>query len=81
MLFLYFCSSFFKFFFWIFVIFIIIVFFLEFFGLFVLFLKLLRLLLNFFKVTTGHKKWPKIGQNSIISRKSPRSKAKALHRS
>ena len=28
------------------------------------FSKLLRLLLNVTKVTTGHQKWPKMGQNS-----------------
>ena len=42
-------------------------FFLDFFGLFRFFLKLLRLLLKDTKVNNGHKKWPKIVQNSIIS--------------
>ena len=36
-------------------------------GLFGFFLKLLRLLLKVTKVTTGHQKWPKIGQNSTIT--------------
>ena len=31
------------------------------------FSKVLCLLLKFTKVTTGHQKWPKMGQNSIIS--------------
>ena len=35
--------------------------------LFGFFLKLLRLLLKVTTVTTGHKKLPKIGQNSIIN--------------
>ena len=43
----------------------------DFFKLFSFFLgflsKLLRLLLNVTKVTTGHQKSPKMGQNSIIS--------------
>ena len=40
--------------------------FLIFFELFGFFLKSLRLLLKVNKVTTGHQKWPKIGQNRII---------------
>ena len=39
-------------------------FFCFFFG---FFLKLLRLLLKVTNVTNGHQKWPKIGQNNIIS--------------
>ena len=31
------------------------------------FSKLLRLILKVNQVTTGHKKWPKMGQNSILS--------------
>ena len=39
------------------------------------FSKLLRLLLKVTKVTTGHKKLPKMGQNSIISSFFARKKA------
>ena len=67
---------------------------LKFFGFFLDFLvflvflsKLLMLLLKVTKVTTGHQKLPKMGQNSIISsflpegQKKPRPKAEALRRS
>ena len=62
-------------FFWIFFGFCGIYFFSDFFllfsffpwGFYGLFSKLLRLLLNITNVTTGHQKWPKMGQNSIIS--------------
>ena len=60
----------FFYFLWFFLFFYFIFFsdFLMFFFLFILLLsKLLRLLLNASKVTTGHQKLPKIGQNSIIS--------------
>ena len=38
-----------------------------FFGLFVFFLELLRLILKVTKVTIGHQKLPKMGQNSKIN--------------
>ena len=41
--------------------------FLDLFFNFLYFLKLLRLLLKVTKVTTEHQKWPKMGQNSIMS--------------
>ena len=47
-----------------------------FFGFFGFFLKLLRLLLKVTKVTTGHQRWPKIGQNSIIRYFLPKGQKK-----
>ena len=39
----------------------------DFFGFLGFLSKLIRLLLKVTKVTTRHQKWPKMGQNSIIS--------------
>ena len=53
---------------WIFVIFLFLSFFFFFnFVDFQNFFKLLRLLLNVTKVTTEHRNWPKMSQNSLIS--------------
>ena len=46
---------------------------LDFFGFLRFLSKLLRLLLKLTMVTTGHKKLPKMGQNSIISPKGKKS--------
>ena len=53
--------------FWIFGFFEIFWNYLDFFGFIFFWLLLLMLLLKITKVTTGHKKLPKMGQNSIIS--------------
>ena len=50
--------------------------FLDFFGFLVFLSKLLRFLIKFTKVTTGHQKLPKLGQNSIKSFILPKQRAK-----
>ena len=72
-------------------LFFIFIYFLFFISILILFLfgflEFLRLLLKVTKVTTEDQKWPKMGQNSIISggfsarKRKPRPKAEALRRS
>ena len=77
---LYICIYFFFFFLNVFALFKIFGFFgfvLDNFFLLLFFSKLLRLLLKGTNVTTEHQKWPKMCQNSIMSRPKPSAGARS----